>query len=90
MAGASALANVNTPHWSFDHAEIRRDRVLFFRNYCATAGNFQCQYLARVVAAGNVIAPQSRIEAMYNPAQFGLSAASRLQSSPDDSIATTK
>ena len=90
MAGSSALANVNTLHWSFDHAEIRRDRVLFFRNYCATAGNFQCQYLARVVAAGNVIAPQSRIEAMYNPAQFGLSAASRLQSSPDDSIATTK
>jgi uncharacterized protein YfaS (alpha-2-macroglobulin family) len=90
MAGSSALANVNTPHWSFDHAEIRRDRVLFFRNYCATPGSFQCQYLARIVAAGNVIAPQTRIEAMYDPAQFGLSAASRLQSSSDNEIATTK
>jgi uncharacterized protein YfaS (alpha-2-macroglobulin family) len=75
--------------WACDHTEMRRDRVLFFRDFAEEAGKFHLQYLARVVASGNVMAPPTRIEMMYDPARFGHSASGRLttKSSPDEEVA---
>jgi uncharacterized protein YfaS (alpha-2-macroglobulin family) len=86
MAAASNQAAAET--WTCDFTEMRRDRVLFFRDY-ADAGKFHLQYLARVVASGNVMAPPARIETMYDPARFGHSASGRLatKSSPDEEVA---
>ena len=53
--------------------EIRKDRVLFFADSIYGAGDYNIQYLARVVAPGQVTAPPAKIEAMYEPQRFGLS-----------------
>ena len=64
--------------WTYDHQEMRRDRILYFRDSFQGSGRFQLQYLARVVAQGSVTAPAARIEAMYDPSQFGLCPAEKL------------
>ena len=69
---------VAAPSWVTDYTEMRRDRVLFFRDHFEGKGKFRLQYLARVVAAGDVMAPQARIEMMYDPARFGLSPSQRV------------
>ena len=59
--------------WYCDYRELRHDKALFFTNDWSTLGRFQLQYLARVIAEGDVIAPPARIEAMYEPSHYGLS-----------------
>ena len=54
-------------------SEIRKDRTLFFSNYIHQKGKYRIEYLARVVAPGDSIAPPAKIEAMYEPERFGLS-----------------
>lgn len=60
------------------HSEIRKDRVLFFADSIYGAGDYSLQYLARVVAPGEVTAPPAKIEAMYEPQRFGLSGTGRI------------
>ena len=69
---ATMAANPLPGLWTYDHQEMRRDRILYFRDSFSGSGRFHLQYLARVVAEGTVTAPAARIEAMYDPAQFGL------------------
>lgn len=86
MAGGKAAQAVERA-WSSDFTEIRRDRMLFFRDYLADAGKFRVQYLARVVAEGNVAVPPTRVEQMYDPATFGHSDSARVitrRPAPDD------
>lgn len=59
--------------WQSDFTEIRDDRALFFRNNLGE-GNHEIRYLARVRAAGSATAPPAKIEEMYHPDRFGLSA----------------
>jgi uncharacterized protein YfaS (alpha-2-macroglobulin family) len=65
--------------WISDYRELRRDRALFFRNHVAP-GSYTVSYLARVRAAGTVIAPPAKIEEMYHPERFGLSEAVEVKS----------
>jgi uncharacterized protein YfaS (alpha-2-macroglobulin family) len=65
--------------WAADYREIRADRVLYFCDHLP-AGTFAFQYLARVRTAGKVIAPAVKVEEMYRPERFGLSATDRLES----------
>lgn len=58
--------------------EIRKDRVLFFADGVFGSGDYSLQYLARVVAPGQVTAPPAKIEAMYEPQRFGLSGTGRI------------
>ncbi len=60
------------------HRELRKDRVLFFADYVHGAGDYSLQYLARVVAPGEVTAPPTKVEAMYEPQRFGLSGTGRI------------
>ena len=56
-----------------DFRELQPDRVLFFADWLRP-GNYVVRYVARVRAAGTVTAPAARVEAMYKPGRFGLSA----------------
>ena len=64
-----------------NHSEIRKDRVLFFQDYLYRGGSYVIQYLARVIAPGSATAPPAKIEAMYEPQRYGLSATQRLTAS---------
>ncbi len=68
--------------WSCDHRELRNDKALFFTDDWSQLGTFELKYLARVIAEGDVIAPPARIEAMYQPDQYGLSDITRVQTLP--------
>ncbi|MCX6875521.1 MAG: MG2 domain-containing protein [Verrucomicrobia bacterium] len=60
--------------------EIRTDRALFFADHIQP-GNFTIRYLARVCAAGKVSAPAAKIEEMYHPERFGMSATEEVTTS---------
>ena len=68
--------------WFCDYRELRNDKALFFTDDPTARGVFELQYLARVIAEGDVIAPPARIEAMYQPDQYGLSAIDHVQTLP--------
>ncbi len=77
------------PAWEADHTEIRRDRVLFFRDSFGGKGSYRLSYLARVIAEGKVAVPAARAELMYDPSVFGLSASHMLttEAAPEDGVA---
>ena len=62
-----------------DYREIRNDRAVFFGDH-VRPGNYTIRYLARVCAAGKVTAPAAKIEAMYHPERFGMSATDEVTS----------
>lgn len=63
--------------WSVSHQEFRDDRVLFFMNYLPRSGSYTLSYQARVTSAGSALAPPAKVEAMYEPEFFALSASRR-------------
>lgn len=63
---------------SWDHHELRDDRVLFFRDLMQP-GKLVYRYLARVSFGGEFIAPPVRVEEMYTPEVYGHGAASRVR-----------
>jgi len=56
--------------WVSDYKELRTDRALFFSDLLYP-GHYTLRYLARVISAGDVIAPSSKIEEMYHPERMG-------------------
>lgn len=60
--------------------ELRSDRALFFTNWAPKPGKYQIVYLARVISAGECIAPPTKIEAMYAPDVYGLSSTQMVSS----------
>ncbi|RYD33338.1 MAG: hypothetical protein EOP86_13635, partial [Verrucomicrobiaceae bacterium] len=89
VSGTVARSDAALPTWFSDYTEMRRDRVLFFRNYFSEKGRYQVNYLARVIAEGTVMVPAAKIELMYDPARFGLSPSQKLttEAATDGSVA---
>ncbi|CAN5624856.1 hypothetical protein BH18VER1_BH18VER1_11420 [soil metagenome] len=56
--------------WVSNYHELREDRAVFFVDLL-NPGRYTLRYLARVVSAGEVIAPSAKIEEMYHPERFG-------------------
>ena len=56
--------------WVSDYKELRTDRAVFFADLLYP-GQYTLRYLARVVSAGDTIAPAARIEEMYHPERMG-------------------
>ncbi|MFN2476736.1 MAG: alpha-2-macroglobulin [Chthoniobacterales bacterium] len=56
--------------WVSDYHELREDRAVFFVDLL-NPGRYTLRYLARVVSAGESIAPSAKIEEMYHPERFG-------------------
>lgn len=63
---------------SFNHTELRDERVLLFADYLAR-GEHVYRYVARAGVAGDFSWPGVQAEAMYEPGVRGLGAAGRLQ-----------
>src|SRR5690606_33243463 len=72
---SSALTGANTQtDWRVSHSELRSDRAVFFLDHIARRGTYTLTYLARCTLAGETTAPPAKVEAMYNPEQFALTA----------------
>ncbi|HEY2139814.1 MAG TPA: hypothetical protein VGH00_07030, partial [Chthoniobacterales bacterium] len=56
--------------WVSDYKELRTDRALFFSDVLYP-GQYTLRYLARVISAGDAIAPSAKIEEMYHPERMG-------------------
>ena len=56
--------------WISSHQELRQDRAVFFADLLHP-GRYSLRYLARVVAAGDALAPSAKIQEMYHPERFG-------------------
>jgi uncharacterized protein YfaS (alpha-2-macroglobulin family) len=81
--GGPTLDTAGVTGWDgfSDFRELRSDRALFFANN-APAGLHEIRYLARVRAAGVATAPACKVEAMYRPEQYGLSASQVVRAVP--------
>jgi uncharacterized protein YfaS (alpha-2-macroglobulin family) len=73
--GASTHRRWWYPWWSFDHTEMRDDRMLLFADRIA-AGVYTYSYTARATSIGTFQLPPIKAEAMYEPERFGHSASS--------------
>ena len=60
--------------WNVSHSELRTDRAVFFLDHISRKGTYTVTYLARCTLAGQATAPPAKVESMYNPENFALSA----------------
>ena len=60
--------------WSISHSELRSDRASFFLDQVWKQGTYTLTYLARCTLAGQATAPPAKVESMYDPENFALSA----------------
>jgi len=61
-------------NWSVSHSELRSDRAMFFLDEVGHRGTYTLTYLVRCTLAGQSTAPPAKVESMYDPSQFALSA----------------
>ncbi|HWM26222.1 MAG TPA: MG2 domain-containing protein [Chthoniobacterales bacterium] len=67
--------------WIGSHQELRQDRAVFFADLLHP-GRYSLRYLARVVAAGDALAPSAKIQEMYHPERFGTTETQQMTASP--------
>lgn len=79
QGGSAADSSIEDLQCSFK--ELLTDRASFFVDNLAP-GNYTIQYLARVRASGTVVAPSTKVEAMYHPDRFGLSGTQTITTKP--------
>jgi len=60
--------------WSISHSELRTDRAVFYLDQIWRRGTYTLTYLARCTVAGEVMAPPAKVEGMYDPEFYALSA----------------
>jgi uncharacterized protein YfaS (alpha-2-macroglobulin family) len=60
--------------WRVSHDELRSDRACFYLDFLPNRGVYTLSYLARCTLAGEVVAPPAKVESMYDPENFALSA----------------
>jgi uncharacterized protein YfaS (alpha-2-macroglobulin family) len=60
--------------WNISHSELRSDRASFFVDHIWYKGTYTVTYLARCTLAGQATAPPAKVESMYDPENFALSA----------------
>lgn len=63
--------------WNISHSELRSDRAVFFMDHVRRKGTYNITYLARCTVDGDVMAPPSKVESMYDPENFALSASQK-------------
>jgi alpha-2-macroglobulin len=66
--------------WRISHSELRTDRAVFFLDYVWNKGTYNITYLARCTIAGDATAPPAKVEMMYEPQNFALSASDEFSS----------
>lgn len=80
---AARTAGTGTDRWwgSFNHTEIRDDRVLLFADHLRP-GEHTYTYVARATTPGTFVHPPAQAKLMYQPATFGRTATGTLQVDP--------
>jgi uncharacterized protein YfaS (alpha-2-macroglobulin family) len=76
---AGRIAGRGPNGWEVSHQELRDDRAVFFVNRCHHRGTYEISYHARVTSAGQAAVPPAKVEAMYDPRFFALSASTTLR-----------
>ncbi len=72
---ATATGNTTSGQdWQGSHSELRSDRAVFYLDQVPRRGTYTLTYLARCTLAGRATAPPAKVEAMYDPENFALSA----------------
>jgi uncharacterized protein YfaS (alpha-2-macroglobulin family) len=71
---AAAGPATSETDWNISHSELRSDRAVFYFNQVWRKGTYTITYLARCTVPGKVTAPPAKVESMYDPEQFALSA----------------
>ncbi len=76
FASQKAAAGLRTSEndWNVSHSELRTDRALFYLDEVWRKGTYTVSYLARCTVAGTATAPPAKVESMYDPENFALSA----------------
>ncbi|MBK1816065.1 hypothetical protein JIN84_10615 [Luteolibacter yonseiensis] len=60
--------------WRVSHSELRTDRAVFYLDHIWRKGTYTLTYLARCTVSGQATAPPAKVEEMYDPENFALSA----------------
>jgi alpha-2-macroglobulin len=60
--------------WNVSHSELRSDRAVFFLDHVWRKGTYTVSYLARCTLKGQAVSPPAKVESMYDPENFALSA----------------
>ncbi len=63
--------------WNISHSELRSDRAVFFMDHISRKGTYKITYLARCTVSGEVSVPPAKVESMYDPENFALSASQK-------------
>jgi uncharacterized protein YfaS (alpha-2-macroglobulin family) len=63
--------------WNISHSELRSDRAVFFMDHVYRKGTYSLTYLARCTVGGEVNVPPAKVESMYDPDSFALSASQK-------------
>jgi len=71
---AIAAGRTSENDWNVSHSELRDDRAVFYLDHIYRRGTYTLNYLARCTVAGQSLAPSAKVESMYDPANFALSA----------------
>ena len=66
--------------WNISHSELRSDRAVFFMDHVYRKGTYKLTYLARCTVGGEVNVPPAKVESMYDPENFALSATQKFSS----------
>ncbi|QTN33485.1 hypothetical protein HZ994_14550 [Akkermansiaceae bacterium] len=76
FASQSSAQTIRTSEkdWNISHSELRSDRAVFFMDHVWRKGTYNITYLARCTVDGGVMAPPAKVESMYEPENFALSA----------------
>ena len=84
FASQSSAQNVRTSEndWTVSHSELRSDRAVFFMDRVWRKGTYELTYLARCTIPGEVNVPPAKVESMYDPENYALSASSKFTSAP--------
>jgi uncharacterized protein YfaS (alpha-2-macroglobulin family) len=76
QAGGQAI-QTSEDDWSISHSELRSDRAVFFMDHVWRKGTYNITYLARCTVGGDVNTPPAKVESMYDPENFALSASQK-------------
>ena len=76
FASQRAASGISTSenNWTVSHSELRSDRAVFYVDRVWRRGTYHVTYLARCTVPGEAIAPMAKVESMYDPENFALSA----------------
>jgi alpha-2-macroglobulin len=71
---SAAGTRTSDSDWNISHSELRSDRACFFLDQVSHSGTYTVTYLARCTLAGRATAPPAKVESMYDPESYALSA----------------